>query len=535
MNDTTKNRHRKKRYRQKAQEMRKTMRQEIDAIRTKVRAAYTLEAQINVCNYKPTEEELELISERSFNTKLLEKLEAIYFDTNKTTDTPRSVDNRLYRENLVMLHFFYLVRLAQQGFLYMISGAYPDLEPEAVIYLCDKMVGASVYAEKYQHKSDKNDFKRVAYRLMRDLVEEKDEPVAEGFKTTFKQIVDVIQSLIFQASDREQQSNTTTIPPIWVVMPNVSMLDNKTFAVPGAVPTLPFPESMLPAFSSAHNTFPSAANELKKQADLLEEKRKAATAEDAANRQAKKEKDAKVLAAKELAAKELATKQINGNAEEEHTEEEEDEDSDEDDDYEDEEDNEEFSDHYYEDRFADADTSDEEELLTQSSVKAVELTKSVSQASQLSNSQASQISNSQASHVSNSQASHVSNSQASHVSNSQASQISNGQASQTSNGQASQTSNGQASQTSNGQASQTLNAQTVQSPNIQDKTVSNSQAGQSPVIKTSQTSATPEVPKANTSWLNFAAASPEVETHSGPTSPRNNNRGNKPYHVNPRY
>ncbi|KAG2205578.1 hypothetical protein INT47_005953 [Mucor saturninus] len=512
MNDTTKNRSRKKWSRQKAQEMRKTMRQEIDAIRTKVRAAYTLEAQINVCNYKPTEEELELISERSFNTKLLEKLEAIYFDSNKTTDTPRAVDNRLYRENLVMLHFFYLVRLAQQGFLYMISGAYPDLEPEAVIYLCDKMVGASVYAERYQHKSDKNDFKRVAYRLMRDLVEEKDEPVAEGFKTTFKQIVDVIQSLIFQASDREQQSNTTTIPPIWVVMPNVSMLDNKTFAVPGAVPTLPFPESMLPAFSSAHNTFPSAADELKKQADLLEEKRKAAKAEDAANRQAKKENDAKVLAAKELAAKELATKQINGNAEEEHTEEEEDEDSEEDDDYEDEEeDNEEFSDHYYEDRFADADTSDEEELLTQSSVKAVELTKSVSQASQLSNSQASQISNSQASHVSNSQASHVSNSQASHVSNSQASQI------------------------SNGQGSQTLNAQTVQSPNIQDKTVSNSQAGQSPVTQTSQASATPEVPKANTSWLNFAAASPEVETHSGPTSPRNNNRGNKPYHVNPRY
>lgn len=397
-----------------------------------------------------------------------------------------------------MLHFFYLVRLAQQGFLYLISGAYPDLEPEAVIYVCDKMVGASVYAERSHHKSDKENFRRVAFRLMKDLVDEKDKPVAEGFKTTFKQIMDIIQSLIFQATTKEK-SNTTTIPPIWVVLPNISMLDNNTFAVPGAVPTLPFPESMLPALTSAHNTFPSAADELKKQADLLEERRKAFKVEAAAKRLARKENDAKVLAEKELAAKELATKQINGNVVEEHLEEEEDEDSEEDDDDEDDdEDNEEFSDHYYEDRFADADTSDDDELSTQTPAKAVELTKSISQASQLSNSQASQVSQ---------------------VSDSQVSQVSNSQVSQASNSQVSQASNHQA----------------IQPPVIQDKPVSDGQARHISSLKSGQAPATPEVPKANSSWLNFAAASPAVDNHSGPTSPRDNNRGNKPYHVNPRY
>lgn len=43
------------------------------------RTAYTLEVQVNVSEYQPTPEELELIKERPFNIKMLEKLESMYY------------------------------------------------------------------------------------------------------------------------------------------------------------------------------------------------------------------------------------------------------------------------------------------------------------------------------------------------------------------------------------------------------------------------------------------------------------------------
>lgn len=293
---------------------------------------------------------------------------------------------------------------------------------------------------------------------MKNLVNDKDEPVAEGFKTTFKQINNVIQNLIFRATDPKEKNsenpNLAIIPPLWVVSPNISMLDSKTFAAPGAIPTLPYPASLL--LVSNNNTFPCAADELKEHSAMLKEKHKAAKTELDAKKLAKKENDAKLLAEKESAAKELAEKQISGNveeAEDDASEEESGEESEEDD-----EDDEEFSEHGYDDRFADAETSDESDeeqvsaqtFVHEPPVKQVEVVKSNSEASI---------------------------------------------------------------------------SQAPRSPATSQASISH----------TNQAHETPVIPKANSSWLNFAAASPEVETTSGLTSPRDNNRGNKPYHINPRY
>lgn len=314
------------------------------------------------------------------------------------------------------------------------------------------MVGASVYAERTSDIMDKRAYKSIAYKLMRNLVEERDQPVAEGFKTTFKQIINVVQSLMYQAVDPKEKDsekpNTSAIPPIWVVMPNVSMMDNKTFAVPGAIPTLPFPTSMLPSLSTQSTAFPSAAEDLKKQLEMLKERRKATQKESDAKILAEKEK-----AAKQLAAKELDTKRIDGKGHEvedkEKADEDEDDDSEDDEDYEDDEDNEdneEFDVNYEDDRFADADTSDEcKEDKEQISTKT------------------------------------------------------------------------------------SINESPTQVEHTVEVIKSNSQASNSQVSEGS------EVVKANSSWLNFAAASPKDEAKSGPTSPRDNNRGNKPYHSIPRY
>jgi hypothetical protein len=163
---------------------------------------------------------------------------------------------------MTMLHFFYLVRLAQQGFFYLISGAYPTLEPQAITYLADKIIGTSIYAGRSQSHDRVPHLKSVSI-LVQNLMTAKDEPVAEGFKTTYKQIMNIIYHLMDQTLNEEQSKNkqgggaegsvpkaatqpTTAIPPIWVVMPYSSMIDNQTFAMPGAVPTLPYPSTILP-------------------------------------------------------------------------------------------------------------------------------------------------------------------------------------------------------------------------------------------------------------------------------------------------
>lgn len=232
----------------------------------------------------------------------------------------------------------------------MISGAYPDVEPEALIYLCDKLVGASIYAERTAHEIEKKAFRATAYRLMRNLVARENIPIAQGFKTTYKQIMDIVQDLIYQSlgpnpskeeekaveeeTDASKKSIPANVPPLWVVMPHIGMMDNKTFAMPGTVPSLPFPSHILAALSPPQATYPNAVDDLKSEVNALEQKFK----EKKKEKKSKKEEEEK--SKEENGPEENVTQ--NGHEEEE-------------------EDEEEYDSEYERVRFADAETSESEE------------------------------------------------------------------------------------------------------------------------------------------------------------------------------
>lgn len=171
-----------------------------------------------------------------------------------------------------MLRFFYLVRLTQQGLFHLISSSYPAIEPQAIIYLADKLVAGSMGGAISMSMNERSDARRATRKISINLCKELDEPVAEGFKTTYKDIMQVANCLggerLYEQKKKEQNKNnhqpdaaqalatevaTTGIPPIWVVMPYSSMMDNSNFALPGNLPSLPFPSSLfIPSPNTNH-------------------------------------------------------------------------------------------------------------------------------------------------------------------------------------------------------------------------------------------------------------------------------------------
>lgn len=162
-----------------------------------------------------------------------------------------------------MLRFFYLVRLTQQGLFHLISSSYPALEPQAIIHLADKLVAGSMGGATSMLSSERTDARRTTRRISFNLYKELDEPIAEGFKTTYKDIMQAANCLGGERSyeqrknEQSQHNNqsdvtqasatevaTTGIPPIWVVVPYCSMMDSSNFALSGNLPSLPFTSSL---------------------------------------------------------------------------------------------------------------------------------------------------------------------------------------------------------------------------------------------------------------------------------------------------
>ncbi|KAI8382985.1 hypothetical protein BD560DRAFT_444098 [Blakeslea trispora] len=290
--------------------VRRALRTEIESVREKVRAAYILETRRKE-GEELTEEELEIIKERPVNMRVNEALEEMYLRRSS-----QSVEkNKTLQEEEIwsLMHFFYLVRLAQQGFFSLISTISPAIEPQALTYLADKMVGHSLHASRATDEQTRKSNKAQVRAIIRSLHDQTDEPVAEGFRTTYKQVMQLIHGLIDQslgeqsrnkkaaASDKkeaekkeeeeeeEQQTSReqekekpsskqppiATIPPIWVVMPYSSMMDGATFAMPGAVPSLPYPSTLLPTHILPRQAFPfmSPPEESKKRSNKKKNKK----------------------------------------------------------------------------------------------------------------------------------------------------------------------------------------------------------------------------------------------------------------------
>ncbi|KAI8145051.1 hypothetical protein BJV82DRAFT_46034 [Fennellomyces sp. T-0311] len=141
-----------------------------------------------------------------------------------------------------MLHFFYIVRLAQQGFFSVISSSFPAIEIDAIVYLCDKLVGSSLFAVK-----DASDQVRQAkhddvFDLLRKLHTGANEAVGEGYSTTFRQMKDMIRTLVENSLSQAQTNSSSSnwplaptnapppttqhcAPPVFLVVPFNSMID----------------------------------------------------------------------------------------------------------------------------------------------------------------------------------------------------------------------------------------------------------------------------------------------------------------------
>ena len=121
--------------------------------------------------------------------------------------------------------------------------------------------------------NERTNARRTTREISHNLCKELDEPVAEGFRTTYKDIMQAANCLggerLYEQKKKEQsQHNTqsdviqtsatevaaTGIPPIWVVVPYSSMMGNLNSALPGNFPSLPFPSSLfIPTPNTNHN------------------------------------------------------------------------------------------------------------------------------------------------------------------------------------------------------------------------------------------------------------------------------------------
>ncbi|CEI96109.1 hypothetical protein RMCBS344292_10277 [Rhizopus microsporus] len=214
---------------------------EIESLREKVREAYRILAKKDM-GHIPTEEENQVVEDYAVNKKLIARLEAM--KENVAGYKPK----KFYKEQdfFSTLQFFYLVRLAQQGYFGIISEKYPALEPLAVRYLCDKLITASLYAVGSDEKL-KSANSQIIFDIITALTRERDEPVGPGFKTTFKYISSAIKDLIKQTGLQHQSFPTAEIQPkpmdhspqVWIMMPYTSMIDAShlyPFMMPKVVP-----------------------------------------------------------------------------------------------------------------------------------------------------------------------------------------------------------------------------------------------------------------------------------------------------------
>jgi len=182
------------------------------------------------------------------------------------------------REVFAVLRFFYLVRIAQQGYLHLIANAYPTLESEAIIYLADKLVAGSMGGiSTIRHDLSVSEMVRdEARNIARDiafkLYREANEPVGDGFKTTYKDIMEIAHSIAGQGMYEYQKNGNTSnatflpsiapVPPVYIVIPQMSMVGGDVnSSVPNIDPTLPIPGFLLSSATTLTQPVPKDPKE----------------------------------------------------------------------------------------------------------------------------------------------------------------------------------------------------------------------------------------------------------------------------------
>lgn len=136
---------------------------------------------------------------------------------------------RFQQETMTLLHLFYIVRLAQKGFFTFISQTYPAVDPDALIYLCDKLVGGSLFVVKDPVEAVRSSKKEEVFDLLHKLHICAPEPIGDGYSTTFEQVQALIHDFIGSAAPSSSAPEPSDQqPPIWLVVPFDGMAGGTT-------------------------------------------------------------------------------------------------------------------------------------------------------------------------------------------------------------------------------------------------------------------------------------------------------------------
>ncbi|KAI8336746.1 hypothetical protein BC941DRAFT_502943 [Chlamydoabsidia padenii] len=254
---------------------------DIDKLKKEARRTYEIQARQNAANetIELTEEEQAVLDNRLVTSKMIDKLEDLKvklsspevirrvnydysclkqhypININEHLETHGELVTLFQQETLTLLHFFYIVRLAQKGFFTFISQSYPDVNPDALVHLCDKLVGGSLFVVKDPVKAVRSSKNAEVFEMLHKLHNGTPEAIGDGYSTTFEQVQHLIHDFIGSSqSTRNNQDpsdpldddnaddkasgaadllssftptfdTTNQQPPVWLVVPFDGMVD----------------------------------------------------------------------------------------------------------------------------------------------------------------------------------------------------------------------------------------------------------------------------------------------------------------------
>ncbi|ORZ18897.1 hypothetical protein BCR42DRAFT_234569 [Absidia repens] len=210
--------------------------QEIDDLKQNARHTYEIQARQNL-EGELVDDEKTITEKRMAASTAIDKLEALkqkldtpdmlqksrndysHYHTRISdrksdhNNTSRESAANFQQETLTLLHFFYIVRLAQKGFFTLISQQYPNVEPDALVYLCDKLVGGSLFVVKDPEEKVRSSKRNQVFDTLQKLHNGAPESIGGEFITTFEQVRHLIYDFIGStATTTATQGDDDTTP-----------------------------------------------------------------------------------------------------------------------------------------------------------------------------------------------------------------------------------------------------------------------------------------------------------------------------------
>ncbi|KAI8997760.1 hypothetical protein BDB01DRAFT_846373 [Pilobolus umbonatus] len=144
-------------------------------------------------------------------------------------------EKKLKAENqmLSLLHFFYLIRVGQQGLFTLLKDICPHVKLEDLTTVCDKLVGAAVYASKDSSQAIRGKKRLEVFDILKKLERGVDEPIDSESTTTYKQLRKTIDHIWDNTVDEKSLLSTQHMNEEhkqeynWLILPFQNMLTSE--------------------------------------------------------------------------------------------------------------------------------------------------------------------------------------------------------------------------------------------------------------------------------------------------------------------